>query len=458
MATNKARLHTESNFGWLWRPKWFLITRFVAVAGAGAALFVSHTIYSLATIDYRALAILILTLLATNIFYVIYYLSGRLAAHVDAHIIERRYAIFTMIQINSDLVILTGMLHFSGGATNPFILYYFFHTILSSILLSKKAAYFEATVAVVLFSSMTALEGFGVINHYDLFCPGYHSTPMFITGMIFAVSSALYIAAYMASSIMVRLRMHQVELEHAVEEQRRLEEEKSRFLDVVAHDLKSPLAAIETMITSTLAVHRDTMSPEVRNILERIPARTSDLIRLIQDLLEFSRIRKLDDMKTTFKPLNFLPIVTGTIEMYMSQALDKKIEMSIQADPNIPPIIGSREHLERMVANLVSNAIRYTRDKGSVTVKVSVVKGFIELTVADTGIGIPERAIPYIFTEFFRADNAKKMTSSGTGLGMSITKAIAEQHGGTISVKSDEGEGTIFTVRLPIPPSSGKRS
>ena len=450
--TDKTKTSTlgTSELGWLWRPKWFLLTRFMAVLGVAGTLAVAFAIFHIDTIHYRALVVLAAVLLTSNVAYVLYYVSGRLSPDVPAVVLEKRIVIFTTMQINTDLVILTFMLHYSGGATNPFILYYFFHTILSSILLSRRAANIEATVAVVLFGSMTLFEGYGVIRHYDLFCPEYYTKPIFMSGMVFAVTTALYIAVYMASSIMDRLRLHQVELEKALEEQRRLEEEKSRFLDVVAHDLKSPLAAIETMATSALAVYKDSMTPEVKKILERIPLRTKDLIRFIQDLLEFSRIRKIEDAQANFKALNILPIVTATIEMYMGQAMDKNINMTVQSEPNIPPIMGSKEHLERMTANLVSNAIRYTRENGSVTVKLGIDKGWIVLTVADTGIGIPEKALPYIFTDFFRADNAKKFSSAGTGLGMSIVKAVVDQHGGTVSVTSEEGEGTVFTVRLPV--------
>lgn len=451
MMESPTRQHHENDtdIGLIWRPKWFLITRFIAVFGVCSVLVVARFIFRITTIDYHALWMLALTLLTFNILYVVYYMSGRLNPSLPAPIIEKRLTFFTQIQINADLVILTYMLHFSGGATNPFIIYYFFHTIIASILLKRLAAYIEATVAVVLFSGMALFEGYAVIAHYNLFCPGYHTQPIFIFGMIAAISSGLYIAVYMASSIMERLRSHQVDLERALEEQKRLEEEKSRFLDVVAHDLKSPLAAIETMVTSSLAVHGDTIPPDIKKIMYRIPERTRELLRFIQDLLEFSRITKLDASETVFKQLNFLPIVAATVEMYMGQALEKNINVSFHSDPGIPPILGNQDHLERMVGNLVSNAVRYTRENGSVTVKISAESQYVVLTVADTGIGIPEQALPHIFSDFFRADNAKKFSSSGTGLGMSITKAIVEQHGGTISVTSEEGEGTMFTVKLP---------
>lgn len=444
--TDRSLLINESS---LWRPKWFLVTRFLAVAGVVAVLVLSRFVFSIDTINYRALWFLAGVLFTTNIVYVVYYRSGHLHDVEKQTIILRRHARFTTIQINLDLLILTFMLHFSGGATNPFIFYYFFHVVLSSILLTKRAAYIEATVAATLFSVLTALEGFGVVAHHDLFCPGFYTMPMFIVGMAFAVSSALYIAVYMTTSIMDRLHEHQEELERTLEEIRRLEKEKSQFLDVVAHDLKSPLAAIETMVSSALAVHRDNLPPEIRTVLERIPARTQSLLHFTQDLLEFSRIKSLDEIRDDFRKLNPLPIVTATVEMYINQAESKKIAVSVQSKGSIPPVLGSQKHLEHMVGNLVSNAIRYTPDGGSITVKVESDGNTVSLLVADTGIGIPENALGRIFDEFYRAENAKKFNTAGTGLGMSITKAIVEKHGGTISVKSQEGEGTVFTVRLP---------
>jgi len=295
---------------------------------------------------------------------------------------------------------------------------------------------------------MTLLEGFRIVKHYNLVCLDYHEQAIFVTGMCFAVTSALFIAVYMATSMMDILRMRQDELEQALEETERLEAEKSQFLDIVVHDLKSPLAAIETMITSNLAVYGDKIPPKVKQVMERIPIRTSTLLKFIQELLDLSRIEKIDQVHMNFKPLNFLPIVTATVEMYMKQALEKNIQITLNSDPDIPPIVGNKDHLERMIANLISNAITYTQENGSVNIKITSENDEVILTVADTGIGISEDALPHIFSEFFRADNARKILSSGTGLGLSITKAIVEKHGGTISVKSAEGEGTVFTVKL----------
>jgi len=447
---NLTRGITSPQEPFIWRPRWFLNTRYISVLVVAAAIASAEKLFLIDTFNYPALWLLTGILLFSNIIYVLVYRSGYLDRGSDNSSGTKRLVGFTKVQINNDLLILSLMIHFSGGATNPFIFYYFFHTILSSILLSKRAAYTEAFLAASMFSAITVLEGLKIIPHYDLYCPNHYSQNIFMIGMIVSLSSALFIAVYMATSIMDRLRLHRLELESALEELRRLETEKSRFMDVVAHDLKSPIASIETMVTVLLTVHGDTIAPKVKEILERIPRRTKDLIRFIRELLEFSRIRKLDQTRVRFKELNFLPIVTGTIEIHMVQATEKNISVSVRADKDLPDIMGNADHLERLAANLISNAILYTPENGSVDISLVSEGDEIVFTVSDTGIGIPEKALPHIFTDFYRAANARKFTSSGTGLGMSITKAIAEMHGGTVTVSSREGEGSTFTVRLPV--------
>jgi signal transduction histidine kinase len=267
--------------------------------------------------------------------------------------------------------------------------------------------------------------------------------------MCAALSSALFIAVYMASSIMERLRVQRETLERALAETERLESEKSRFMNVVAHDLKSPLASIETMVSSALAVYGDRIPPKVREMMERIPVRTGELLKFIRELLDYSQIRSADLLEVQFEPLDLLPVLREVVDIQGSIARNRNITLSFNAARGVPPVMGNREYLKRVAANLISNAVRYTPENGSVTVTLSPVDKGAVLTVADTGIGIPADDLSRIFTDFFRAGNARKFSPSGTGLGLSIARSIVEMHGGAISVSSTVGAGTTFTVRLP---------
>jgi signal transduction histidine kinase len=433
----------------LGRPGWFIAVRFVAVAAVVAALMSSRHVFHITRINYPWLWTLALVLLGVNLVYYAFTRWGALRSAPGTPEGERWFSAFITLQYIIDMILLTLLLHFSGGMVNPFFLYYFFHIVLASILLSKRAGCLAAGFAVLLFSGMALLEGTGVIHHYNLFPFTFYSDPLFLAGTITAFASAVFITVYLTVTVTGHLRAYRLLALQAFEEKHRIEMEKAHFLDVVSHDLKSPLAAIETMIASLLSAYGNQFNEDARDTLERIPKRTRDLIRFIQNLLDFSKLHNTDELTVRFKPLNFLPIVTSAVEMYMDQALDKHITMTVHVEPDIPRIMGSGEHLERLVGNLVSNAIRYTSENGSVTVKLGMENGDVVLTVADSGIGIPEKELPRVFDEFFRGSNARTATDSGTGLGLSIARFIAEKHGGAIKVNSVEGEGTIFTVRIP---------
>ncbi len=432
------------------RPDWFIAMRFYAVAGVVAALLASKFMFHVSRINYPWLWGLVFVLFGVNVVYAVFHRYGILNISPGLPGGARRLSAFFGIQYAVDMIILTFILHFSGGVANPFFLYYFFHIVLASILLSKKASYVAAGFAVLLFSSVVLLESTGIVRHYRLFSFTTQTDHLYTTGILIAFASAVFITVFLTAAVTAHLRAYRQQASDAIADKAKTEMEKSHFLDVVAHDLKSPLAAIETSILSLLDAYGHEYNEDTRETLERIPRRTRDLIRFVQNLLDFSKIRNAGELKTRFKPLHFLPIVTSTVEMYMDQALDKNITMTVQAEPVLPRIMGSGEHLERLVGNLISNAIRYTPSGGSVNVKLGASDGDLVLTVADSGIGIPETELPRVFDEFFRASNARKATDSGTGLGLPIARYIAEKHDGSMTANSVEGEGTIFTVRIPV--------
>ncbi len=432
----------------LWSPDWFLIIRLIGVFSLAFAIFVTYSVFNITTVHYKALWLLTGILLFSNVVYFIYSRLSGLSGRSKGYDTHRHLQIFTIVQINLDLIMLTLLIHFSGGATNPFILYYFFHVILSTILLSKFMAYFEAAWASGLFNAMLILEGLEIIPHYSIFPIDFHAEQTFLIGMSFAFTSAIFLAVYMATSVVERLRQHERELEFALSETARLEEEKARFLDIVVHDLKGPLASIETMVTSSIAVYGEEIPEKVREILGRIPPRTQSLLQFIKELLDFSQIRNPKKHKV-FETVNFNEIVTLSVDHQMNTAKNKNIELILNRSSQPLTLPGNKTLLEHMVTNLVSNAIQYTPENGYVTVTVLSENDDIVLKVKDTGIGIPEKDIPNIFNDFFRAVNSRKFSSSGSGLGLSITREIAENHGGSITFTTEENKGTEFVVRLP---------
>ena len=227
-----------------------------------------------------------------------------------------------------------------------------------------------------------------------------------------------------------------------------LDRMKGEFIAMVSHELRSPLSAIEQNITLILEGLAGELTEKQRHLLSRAKERTKGLLQLIGDLLELSRIDAGMAVQKK-EPLQVEEVVKRVIEMMEGEAQKKEIALSFEASAPVPPVLGDRDNLEGVFTNLVSNAIKYTPSGGKVRVEVRGEGDYVKATVSDTGIGIPKEDLPRIFDKFYRVKSEKTRGIVGTGLGLSIVKSIVDAHLGSITVESEEGKGTTFTVLLP---------
>jgi len=228
-----------------------------------------------------------------------------------------------------------------------------------------------------------------------------------------------------------------------------IDQVKSQFVTMVAHELRAPLAAIEGYLSAFLtgAAGGD---PEVnRNMLERAKARTHSLLDLVNDLLQFI---KLEAKKVVRKkePLDLSGILRSTVDLLRQQGEAKELRIKVDLPDSLPLVEADRGEMEQLFTNLISNAIKYNVKQGKVIVRAKPGNHFLDIKVADTGVGIDEESLPHIFEEFYRVSGPQTRYTPGTGLGLSIVKKIVESHFGRIEVTSKEGKGTTFTVRLPM--------
>jgi signal transduction histidine kinase len=223
---------------------------------------------------------------------------------------------------------------------------------------------------------------------------------------------------------------------------------KSEFVRMVTHEFRSPLSAVQSMLRLLELGVVGPLGEKQRDLVERSQRRISALLAMVGDLLELAagKMEMLQGEKTR---VDLNQIIAKVTDLMRTGAEEKDIDYRIEVGEEPLILIGFEDGLERVVMNLVSNAIKYTPQGGSVTVRAWSEDGRIRLEVSDTGIGIPEEALPRIFTEFYRAKNAKAMNVEGTGLGLVIAKDVIEQHGGEIFVRSVVGEGSTFSVSLP---------
>ncbi len=235
--------------------------------------------------------------------------------------------------------------------------------------------------------------------------------------------------------------------------EKQVEQMKSDFVSHVSHELKAPLGAIEGYLDLVLEGITANDPQKEREVIEKSRNRAHSLSHLINDLLDLSRVDRRSTAKE-MEPVQLASILQETIEFYRPKAAEKSIELSASFSSDLPSIRGNEQDLNRLFANLVSNAIKYTPENGTVKVKLKRINSHIRVKVSDTGIGIPEDVREKIFDEFYRTENALKKKISGTGLGLSIARKIAEEHQGYIEVESKVNEGSTFSVTFPILKSS----
>ena len=228
-----------------------------------------------------------------------------------------------------------------------------------------------------------------------------------------------------------------------------LDQVKSQFVSMVTHELRAPLAAVEGYLSAYLSGAAGSDPQVNRQMLERAKARAHSLLDLVNDLLSFSRLecKKVERKKEL---LNLSGIIGGTVELLKNQGEANELEFQVDIPETLPLVEADRSEMEQLFTNLVSNAIKYNVRKGKVTVTAAPSNHYLDIRVADTGIGIGKEHLACIFDEFYRVCGTETRYVTGTGLGLSIVKRIVESHFGRIEVESEPGRGTTFTVRLPI--------
>jgi two-component system phosphate regulon sensor histidine kinase PhoR len=226
---------------------------------------------------------------------------------------------------------------------------------------------------------------------------------------------------------------------------RRLETVRRDFISNISHELRTPLASLKAVV-DTLRDGALDDPPAAQHFLDRIETEADALTQIVQELLELSRIESGQvPLRLVRTPVSDL--VLPSIERLRPQAMRAELELSVVL-PSVPQsILADPERVRQVVTNLVHNAIKFTTARGQVSVKVEPGRDEVQISVADTGVGIPADDLPRIFERFYKADRAR--SGGGTGLGLAIARHIVQGHGGRIWVDSIEGQGSTFTFTLP---------
>ncbi len=223
---------------------------------------------------------------------------------------------------------------------------------------------------------------------------------------------------------------------------------KSEFLATMSHELRTPLNAI-TGFTGILLFDADEMEEDNVHMLHRIEANAERLLALIDDVLDLSKI-EAGRVEMVSEPIEISSLVQDWVNETSVLAENKHLPLVVEVDPNFPDmILGDSSRLTQIAKNLLSNAIKFT-DDGQVKLLVTTNDKQWQIAVQDTGVGIPPHALNYIFDEFRQVDGSTKRAYGGTGLGLAITRNLIRMMDGTITVESEIGKGSTFTVTLPL--------
>jgi signal transduction histidine kinase len=221
----------------------------------------------------------------------------------------------------------------------------------------------------------------------------------------------------------------------------------------VSHDLRSPLASVQGYLETVLMKDALLTRGERARFLEIIHANVLRLSTLVNELFELSRL-EARQIQPQQEPFALSELVQDVIVKFQPQALERHITLSSSFPHDLPFVAGDIAMIERVLSNLIDNALRYTPRQGTVRVMLEPGDGTVTVRVADTGYGIPAEDLPHVFDRFYRVDKSRSRDSGGSGIGLAIVKRILEMHESDVVVESTSPSGTVFAFALPAEQTS----
>ncbi len=244
-----------------------------------------------------------------------------------------------------------------------------------------------------------------------------------------------------------RVKQRTAELENALAKLSELSLLKTNFVSNISHELRTPLTHLKGYLELLLATELGSLNPDQQQALQVMQRSSGRLERLIEDLILFSTVER-GDLNLRVQPFQLQGMCTALITQFLTRAQDREIELVLDCDPELPPVLTDEEKLSWAVQQLLDNAIKFSQPGGKVTLKAERESKMVRISVLDTGIGIAPERVEEIFEPFHQLDGSSTRRFSGTGIGLTLVKKIIEAHGSVLHVSSQINQGSEFSFLI----------
>lgn len=360
---------------------------------------------------------------------------------------DRNYRFLGMLWYMLPAFFIAGMIYASDEVISPY--YAGLNLVLIGAGLFLPWTYFENLLASLLVTIMyaSAVLLIGPAQEFHLVFNNLYF--LVLTGLIVVVSS--YYTGdtrYREFALRFELDRNKQVLEDANKKLKELDEVKTRFFANISHELRTPLTLLLAPIETMRRQKAHMFDEQTREWLTTMEANGLRLLKLINDLLDLVKLES-GRMDVRRDSVNLTDFAKGLCSSVQKMADDKRVHLSAEIDAAVNTVVTDRDKLEKILLNLVFNAIKFTPANGRVTIRATKDEDSVKIEVIDTGMGIAAANIPYLFTRFWQADTSAQRKYQGTGIGLALVKELVEVQGGSVAVASKEGLGTTMTVRLP---------
>jgi len=436
------------------RNLWFIKLRYSAVVMLCIFLFLSIFLFRIKFTDTQLIAVFAIT--ASILIYNIILHRLRKYIKLETHSFNPLY--LSLMQMILDLSSLLLLVYFTGGIESPLYILFVFHMIIGSLILPGAIVYTIAIVFVLLFVIMISLEYSGILVHYyvnGLLDLHLYDQIYFLAAFLSTFVFMIFGSIYLSNGIARQLYKREKDLVESIKKINVAEKEKQKYIMGIVHELKTPIVAVASYIDIILQKFLGPIDETVEEKLIRAKNRTDEGIQMINDVLNVSKLNLYD--KFDEEDVDIKTLVSGVLKRRRAYADSRLIKLDFKDERTKPDKIkGDKFLIDIVISNLVGNAIKYGVDGGHVEVTLKNEGNNLVMKVCDDGVGIPKEEMPKIFKDFYRAENVKKISTEGSGLGLSVVKKIIDRHNGLIKVKSPShfaksGQpGSCFTVKLPF--------